>query len=110
MKKQNPRQTLKLNTRACGKTHSSAMAAMASRRTLSTAARAVKCEAAASMNWNYPTAVRFGAGRVGELKSACEELGIHKPLLVTVRSPPRRPRLRSWPSERVPPRRRTPGS
>ena len=35
------------------------------------------------MNWNYPTAIRFGNGRVSELRAACEELGISKPLLVT---------------------------
>lgn len=34
-------------------------------------------------NWNYPTAMRFGAGRITELPSACAELGMTKPLLVT---------------------------
>lgn len=34
-------------------------------------------------NWNYPTAVRFGAGRVKELASACQTAGIKAPLLVT---------------------------
>lgn len=34
-------------------------------------------------NWNYPTSIRTGAGRISELKSAGEELGIHAPLLVT---------------------------
>jgi hypothetical protein len=34
-------------------------------------------------NWNYPTAVRFGVGRVAELPTACRELGMKKPLLVT---------------------------
>ena len=34
-------------------------------------------------NWNYPTAVRFGAGRVVELADACKSLGMRKPLLVT---------------------------
>ena len=34
-------------------------------------------------NWNYPTAIRFGAGRIGELPSTCRELGMTKPLLVT---------------------------
>jgi alcohol dehydrogenase class IV len=52
------------------------------RRSLSTA-RNVPCEAAASMGWNYPTPIRFGAGRVSELQDACAELGITKPLLVT---------------------------
>jgi len=36
-----------------------------------------------SGNWNYPTAVRFGAGRIGELAEACKSLGMTKPLLVT---------------------------
>ena len=34
-------------------------------------------------NWNYPTAIRFGAGRVRELPDACRELGMERPLLVT---------------------------
>lgn len=34
-------------------------------------------------NWNYPTSIRFGAGRLSELAEACRELGIEKPLLVT---------------------------
>ncbi len=34
-------------------------------------------------NWNYPTAVRFGAGRVNELPSLCAELNIKKPLIIT---------------------------
>jgi alcohol dehydrogenase class IV len=34
-------------------------------------------------NWNYPTAVRFGAGRVRELADAVATLGIRRPLLVT---------------------------
>jgi len=34
-------------------------------------------------NWNYPTAIRFGAGRVAELPDACRTLGIEAPLLVT---------------------------
>ncbi len=34
-------------------------------------------------NWNYPTAVRFGAGRIAELPQACRELGLARPLLVT---------------------------
>jgi len=36
-----------------------------------------------SANWSYPTAVRFGAGRVAELADACREAGIERPLLVT---------------------------
>ncbi len=34
-------------------------------------------------NWNYPTAVRVGAGRVNELASACTTLNMQAPLLVT---------------------------
>jgi alcohol dehydrogenase len=34
-------------------------------------------------NWNYPTAVRFGAGRIAELPDALKAAGITKPLLVT---------------------------
>jgi alcohol dehydrogenase class IV len=34
-------------------------------------------------NWNYPTAIRFGAGRVRELPDACKTLGFKRPLLVT---------------------------
>ena len=39
--------------------------------------------AALTGNWSYPTAIRFGAGRVRELPEACRELGIRRPLLVT---------------------------
>lgn len=34
-------------------------------------------------NWNYPTAVRTGAGRISELAGVCRDLGIDSPLLVT---------------------------
>jgi alcohol dehydrogenase class IV len=34
-------------------------------------------------NWNYPTAIRFGAGRLAELGEACQQAGMAKPLLVT---------------------------
>lgn len=34
-------------------------------------------------NWNYPTAVRFGAGRIKELPDACKASGMSRPLLVT---------------------------
>jgi alcohol dehydrogenase class IV len=34
-------------------------------------------------NWNYPTALRFGAGRIAELPAACRELAIARPLIVT---------------------------
>lgn len=36
-----------------------------------------------NVNWNYPTAVRVGAGRIGELAEACKSLGVNRPLLVT---------------------------
>jgi alcohol dehydrogenase class IV len=36
-----------------------------------------------NVNWNYPTAVRFGAGRIADLAGACKSLGIKRPLLVT---------------------------
>lgn len=34
-------------------------------------------------NWSYPTAIRFGAGRINEIADACRAAGITKPLLVT---------------------------
>ncbi len=34
-------------------------------------------------NWSYPTAIRFGAGRISEIAEACAVAGISKPLLVT---------------------------
>jgi alcohol dehydrogenase class IV len=36
-------------------------------------------------NWSYPTAIRFGAGRISEIADACFVAGIKKPLLVTDR-------------------------
>jgi len=36
-------------------------------------------------NWSYPTAIRFGAGRIKELAEACKAAGIKRPLLVTDR-------------------------
>lgn len=38
---------------------------------------------APSGNFNYPTAYRIGAGRLSELASACSELGMARPLVVT---------------------------
>jgi len=38
---------------------------------------------APTANWSYPTAVRFGAGRIKELAEACRAAGISRPLLVT---------------------------
>jgi alcohol dehydrogenase class IV len=34
-------------------------------------------------NWNYPTSIRFGAGRIKELADACKAVGFKRPLLVT---------------------------
>jgi len=36
-----------------------------------------------SVNWNYPTQVRFGIGRISELAECCAALGIDRPLVVT---------------------------
>jgi alcohol dehydrogenase len=36
-----------------------------------------------SATWNYPTSVRFGAGRIAELGDALREAGIARPLFVT---------------------------
>lgn len=38
-----------------------------------------------SANWSYPTAIRFGAGRIQELAAACDSAGMKRPLLVTDR-------------------------
>ncbi len=34
-------------------------------------------------NWSYPTAIKFGAGRIKEIANACTQAGIERPLLVT---------------------------
>jgi alcohol dehydrogenase len=34
-------------------------------------------------NWSFPTAIRFGAGRISELAEACQSVGMKRPLLVT---------------------------
>lgn len=36
-------------------------------------------------NWSYPTAIKFGAGRIIELPDACSQAAMTKPLLVTDR-------------------------
>lgn len=36
-----------------------------------------------SMNWNYPTAIKFGPGRIAELADHCKTVGLKRPLLVT---------------------------
>lgn len=35
------------------------------------------------VNWNYPTAVRFGPGRAADIPDVCRQLGMTRPLLVT---------------------------
>lgn len=34
-------------------------------------------------NWNYPTTIWFGCGRIREMAAACQQLHIQRPLLVT---------------------------
>jgi len=36
-----------------------------------------------SANWNYPTNLKTGAGRVNELPGLCREMGMQTPLLIT---------------------------
>jgi len=36
-----------------------------------------------SANWNYPTNIRVGAGRIKELAELCQSLGMYSPLLIT---------------------------
>lgn len=38
-----------------------------------------------SVNWSYPTSIRFGRGRIAEIAEACLAAGISRPLLVTDR-------------------------
>ena len=37
----------------------------------------------ANTNWNYPTTIWFGNGRINEISEACKKLGINNPLFVT---------------------------
>jgi alcohol dehydrogenase class IV len=34
-------------------------------------------------NWSYPTAIKFGVGRISELADHAKSIGLKKPLLVT---------------------------
>ena len=34
-------------------------------------------------NWSYPTAIKFGVGRISELAEHCQSAGLKKPLFVT---------------------------
>ena len=36
-----------------------------------------------NMNWNYPTPIWFGQGRINEIQKACNNLKISNPLIVT---------------------------
>ena len=36
-----------------------------------------------SVNWNYPTAIKFGPGRIRELPDHVRAAGMRNPLLVT---------------------------
>jgi len=36
-----------------------------------------------NVDWNYPTHVRVGSGRIGELAEACQQQGMQSPLLIT---------------------------
>jgi len=36
-----------------------------------------------NINWNYPTPIWFGPGRIKEIQKACDELNILNPLIVT---------------------------
>ncbi len=45
--------------------------------------RASPMTASPRSNWNYPTTIRFGAGRVAELAESCRAAGMSRPLLVT---------------------------
>lgn len=36
-----------------------------------------------SVNWNYPTAIKAGPGRIRELPQHCAQMGMKRPLLVT---------------------------
>jgi alcohol dehydrogenase class IV len=37
----------------------------------------------ARADWRFPTDIRFGAGRINEIASACRDCGVTRPLLVT---------------------------
>ncbi|MFN4170846.1 MAG: alcohol dehydrogenase, partial [Pseudorhodobacter sp.] len=40
-------------------------------------------QAVPSRNWSYPTAIKFGLGRINELADHCRSIGMARPLLVT---------------------------
>ena len=43
----------------------------------------MKQQAPICANWNYPTTIKVGAGRIAELPSHCHVLGMKNPLLIT---------------------------
>jgi alcohol dehydrogenase class IV len=43
----------------------------------------INMESLPHSNWNYPTHIKFGNGRVSELQVSCDDMNIHKPLIVT---------------------------
>ena len=45
-------------------------------------------------NWSYPTAIKFGVGRIAELADHAKSVGLTKPLLVTDKA--LRPELRPY--------------
>ena len=52
-------------------------------------------------NWSYPTAIKFGAGRIKELADHCKAVGIKRPLAMSdaMRRPPT---VRPWLPARTP--------
>jgi len=46
-------------------------------------------------NWSYPTSIRFGAGRIGELGAAVAAAGISRPLIVTDRGLAKLPMIKT---------------
>ena len=36
-----------------------------------------------NINWNYPTPIWFGPGRIKDIQKACDDLKILNPLIVT---------------------------
>lgn len=44
-----------------------------------------------SVNWNYPTAIKAGPGRIKELPDWCRELGMARPCWSPIPARPRCP-------------------
>ena len=45
----------------------------------------IQADSLPAADWSYPTAIRFGIGRINELADACRQLGMTRPLLITDR-------------------------